>query len=58
VVKRFSFNDLKSGKETDIPVEAGDVVVMEKSVIGAVPYGLKEIFEHFGTGIGMGVPAF
>jgi polysaccharide export outer membrane protein len=58
VVKRFSLSDLERGAETDIPVEAGDVVLLEKSVVGAVPYGLSEIFQRFGTGIGMGVPAF
>jgi polysaccharide export outer membrane protein len=58
VVKRFSLSGLESGKETDIPVEAGDIVLMEKSVAGAVPYGMWELFERFGTGIGMGVPAF
>jgi protein involved in polysaccharide export with SLBB domain len=56
VVKRFALNDLESGTETDIPVEAGDVVRLEKSAIGAVPYGLSELLERFGTGIGMGLP--
>jgi polysaccharide export outer membrane protein len=58
VVKRFKLSDLESGAETDIPVEAGDVVLLEKSAVGAVPYGLWEIFQRFGTGVGMGVPAF
>jgi polysaccharide export outer membrane protein len=55
VEKRFSLNDLQSGTVTDIPVEAGDVVLVEKSVVGAVPYGLWELFERFGTGVGMGM---
>jgi polysaccharide biosynthesis/export protein len=55
VEKRFSLSDLESGTETDIPVEAGDVVLVEKSVVGAVPYGMWELFERFGTGVGMGV---
>jgi polysaccharide export outer membrane protein len=55
VVKRFSLSDLENGTETDIPVEPGDVVLVEKSAIGAVPYGLWELFERFGTGVGMGV---
>jgi polysaccharide export outer membrane protein len=58
IVKRFSLSDLESGAQTDIPVQAGDIVLLEKSAVGAVPYGLYEIFERFGTGIGMGVPAF
>lgn len=54
VAKRFSLSDLQSGSETDIPIEAGDVVLVEKSVVGAVPYGVWELFERFGTGIGIG----
>ena len=57
VVKRFSLSDLENGTETDIPVEAGDVVLLEKSVVGAVPFGLLKIFERFGAGIGLGLPA-
>jgi len=56
VVKRFSLSQLETGRETDIPVEAGDVVLVEKSVIGAVPYSLKVIFDHVGGGVGMGIP--
>jgi polysaccharide biosynthesis/export protein len=55
IVKRFSINDLEEGKETDISVESGDVVLVEKSVIGAIPYSFYEIFRQFGTGVGMGV---
>lgn len=56
VEKRFSLSDLETGKETDIPVEAGDVVLVEKSVAGAVPYGLWQLFGNFGTGVGVSVP--
>jgi polysaccharide biosynthesis/export protein len=56
VIKRFSLTKLKSGEETDIPVEAGDVVLLEKSAVGAVPYTLMELFQRFGSGIGMGIP--
>jgi polysaccharide biosynthesis/export protein len=56
VVKQFSLSDLESGAQRDIPVEAGDVVLVEKSVIGAVPYALWELFDRFGTGVGMGIP--
>ena len=56
VIKRFSLSDLENGKETDIPVDGGDVVLVEKSVAGAVPYALYEIFQHAGTGVGLGVP--
>jgi polysaccharide export outer membrane protein len=56
VVKRLSLSDLENGEETDIPVKAGDVLLVEKSVVGAVPYGLYEIFQHFGTGMGIPIP--
>jgi protein involved in polysaccharide export with SLBB domain len=56
VVKRFTISDLESGAVQDIPVDAGDVVLVEKSAIGAVPYGLWELFERFGTGVGVGIP--
>jgi polysaccharide biosynthesis/export protein len=56
VVKEFNINRLQNGTETDIPVEAGDVVLMERSVVGAVPYALWAIFEHSGSGVGMGIP--
>jgi polysaccharide export outer membrane protein len=56
VIKRLSLTDLQSGRETDIPVAAGDVVLLEKSVVGAVPYALLTLFQRFGTGVGMGIP--
>jgi polysaccharide biosynthesis/export protein len=56
VEKEFNINRLQNGTETDIPVEAGDVVLMERSVVGAVPYALWAIFEHSGSGVGMGIP--
>ena len=56
VVKRFSLTRLENGTETDIPLQAGDVVLVEKSVVGAIPYGLTTLLNRFGTGVGMGIP--
>ena len=42
---------VKSGEEADIPVQAGDVVFVRRSMVGAVPYALYEIFTKFGTGM-------
>jgi len=56
VVKRFNLNSLETGAQTDIPVEAGDVVLVEKSAIGAIPYALREIFDRVGGGVGVGLP--
>jgi polysaccharide biosynthesis/export protein len=52
----FSLNKLRDGQARDVAVQSGDVVVVERSAIGAVPYTLFELFEHFGTGVGMGIP--
>jgi protein involved in polysaccharide export with SLBB domain len=52
----FSLNKLRNGEERDVAVQSGDVVVVERSALGAVPYTLFELFEHFGTGVGMGIP--
>jgi protein involved in polysaccharide export with SLBB domain len=54
VVKQFSLTDLQNGTASDIGVESGDVVFVEKSVVGAVPYLAWEIFNRFGAGVGMG----
>jgi hypothetical protein len=39
-------------------VQSGDVVVVNKSATGALPYGVYFLAEHFGTGISMGTTAF
>jgi protein involved in polysaccharide export with SLBB domain len=55
-ITKYTLSRLESGEETDPPVQSGDVLLVEKSVIGAVPYGLYELFSHFGTG--MGIPLY
>jgi protein involved in polysaccharide export with SLBB domain len=52
----FSLNKLRNGQSRDVAVQSGDVVVVERSAIGAVPYTLFALFQHFGTGVGMGIP--
>ncbi len=42
---------LKRGEEPDIPVKGGDVVVVERSVTGAVPYSLYFMVQKLGLGI-------
>jgi protein involved in polysaccharide export with SLBB domain len=49
---------IEKRQSPDVPVQAGDVVIVNKSVAGAVPYALYELFNKFGTGLGMGVPLF
>jgi protein involved in polysaccharide export with SLBB domain len=53
----FNLSKLAQGEAPDIPVESGDVIIVEKSVIGAVPYTLMQLFNRFGTGVGVGLPA-
>jgi protein involved in polysaccharide export with SLBB domain len=52
----FSLTKLQKGQERDVAVQSGDVVVVERSAIGAVPYTIFMLFQRFGTGVGMGVP--
>ncbi len=50
----LDLNKMKHGEQPDLPVQGGDVVVVERSVAGAVPYSLYFLIQH----IGMGFPAF
>ena len=47
---------VKSGTASDVPVQAGDVVLVQRSMVGAVPYAMYELFTKFGTGMYMPVP--
>ena len=47
---------LKSGEQQDIQVQSGDVVIVERSVTGAVPYGLYFIANKFGIGTYLPIP--
>jgi protein involved in polysaccharide export with SLBB domain len=52
----FDLSKLAQGEAPDVPVQSGDVIVVERSVIGAVPYGLVQLFNRFGAGVGVGLP--
>jgi polysaccharide biosynthesis/export protein len=52
-ISHYTLSRLESGEEHDPPVDSGDVVLVEKTVVGAVPYALYSLFEHFGTGIAL-----
>ena len=47
---------VKSGKEPDPTVEAGDVVMVEGSAWGALPYAFHEVFTGLGSGIAIPIP--
>ena len=49
-------HQIEEGKSRDLPIEAGDIVLVERSAIGAVPYAMYMLFSRFGTGVGVGVP--
>lgn len=52
----FDLSKLAKGEAPDVPVQSGDVIVVERSVVGAVPYTFMQLFNHFGTGVGLGLP--
>jgi protein involved in polysaccharide export with SLBB domain len=47
---------VKSGKQPDPTVEAGDVVMVEGSVLGALPYAFHSLFNGVSGGIPIPVP--
>jgi protein involved in polysaccharide export with SLBB domain len=49
----LDLSKLKNGTEPDVPLQGGDVVVVERSVVGAVPYSLYFLIQHFGMGLGL-----
>lgn len=51
----LDLSKIKSGEEPDVQVQSGDVVVVERSAVGAVPYSLYFLISHIG--LGMGFPA-
>lgn len=56
VAKQFNLSELEKGQQTDAQVQSGDVVVVEKTAAAAIPYTLYQVFQHFGTGLGLGIP--
>jgi protein involved in polysaccharide export with SLBB domain len=42
---------VQNGEEPDVPVQSGDVVLVNRSLVGSVPYGIYTLFTKFGTGM-------
>jgi len=42
---------IRRGEEPDVPVQGGDVVVVERSVAGALPYSLYFLVQRMGVGV-------
>lgn len=49
----LDLNKVKHGEQPDLPVQGGDVVVVERSVAGAVPYSLYFLVQRMGIGLPM-----
>jgi protein involved in polysaccharide export with SLBB domain len=47
---------IQKGTAPDVPVQGGDVVIVKKSVAGAVPYAAYTVFQKFSTGIFPALP--
>jgi polysaccharide biosynthesis/export protein len=48
----LNLSEIKSGRQPDVQVQSGDVVVVERSALGAVPYTVYFLAQHIGMGLG------
>jgi protein involved in polysaccharide export with SLBB domain len=53
---RIDISHIQKGEEADVPVQSGDVVMVDKSVLGAFPYAGYTLLSKFGTGMYIPVP--
>jgi protein involved in polysaccharide export with SLBB domain len=47
---------IQSGASPDLPLQAGDVVIVDHSVVGAVPYAVYSILGRFSPGLAIPIP--
>jgi polysaccharide biosynthesis/export protein len=47
----LNLSKIQHGQEPDVPVRGGDVVVVERSVAGAIPYSLYFLIQRVGLGV-------
>jgi protein involved in polysaccharide export with SLBB domain len=47
---------VQKGEEVDVPVQSGDVVMVDKSAAGAVPYAFYVLYQKVGTGLAVPIP--
>jgi protein involved in polysaccharide export with SLBB domain len=52
----INLSSVEKGGQRDIPVEAGDLVLVRASALGAVPYAFSTLLGKFGTGMYFPVP--
>jgi protein involved in polysaccharide export with SLBB domain len=53
----INLSRVKAGEERDVAVQSGDVVIVNRSAAGAVPYLVYSLFNKFGTGAFIPLPA-
>lgn len=56
VAAQFNLTELTNGEEADIPVQSGDVVVVEATLVGAIPFALLQVLDRFGAGVYLPIP--
>ena len=49
-----NLSDVASGQASDVQVQSGDIVIVERSVVGAVPYLVYFLAQHFSSGMALG----
>jgi protein involved in polysaccharide export with SLBB domain len=49
----FDLSKMKSGDQPDLLVEGGDMIVVERSALGALPYSVYFLVQHVGVGLPM-----
>jgi len=54
----LDLSKIRHQETTDPAVQSGDVIIINRSVIGAAPYLVYSIFNHFSTGIYPAAAAF
>ena len=52
----LDLSGIEGGREPDLPVEAGDVVLVKGSPLGLVPYALFTLLSRFGSGMYFAAP--
>ncbi|MGH7932854.1 MAG: polysaccharide biosynthesis/export family protein [Candidatus Binataceae bacterium] len=56
VAAQFDLTKLTNGEQADVPVQSGDVVVVESSAVGAIPFVLEQVLNRFGAGMYLPIP--
>jgi protein involved in polysaccharide export with SLBB domain len=47
---------VQRGETSDVALQSGDVVMVDKTALGAIPYAAYEVFDKFGTGMYLPIP--